>query len=179
MKCGSLKEGWGEANSRHEDLSRGSDCHKDAPTSTLLKQSQRVLLLAIKYILWTQSRSHWFCFPLRSLPTKEGILHVPRTRFQGVASHQMLQGADAPKYLLIHSKTSHKAQHLALTLSKELILALTLKLVLSLRIWSICTWMAWRCSWMCMRFLGTPASFKWPGWDVYIALQAWSRCSNG
>jgi len=46
----------------------------------------------------------------------------------------MLQGADAPKYLLIHFKTSHKAQHLALTLSKELILALTLKLVLSLKI---------------------------------------------
>ena len=42
---------------------------------------------------------------------------------------------------LVHSKTSHKAQHLALTLSKELILALTFtKLVLSLRIWSICTW---------------------------------------
>jgi len=58
----------------------------------------------------------------------------PRTRFQGVASHQMLQGADTPKYLLIHSKTSHRTQHLALTLSKELILALTLKLVLSLRI---------------------------------------------
>jgi len=50
------------------------------------------------------------------------------------ASHQMLQGAGAPKYLLVHSRTSHKTQHLALTLSKELILALTLtKLVLSLR----------------------------------------------
>ena len=51
------------------------------------------------------------------------------------ASHQMLQGAGAPKYLLDHSRTSHKAQHLAFTLSKELILSLTLtKLVLSLRI---------------------------------------------
>ena len=37
--------------------------------------------------------------------------------------------------VLVHSRTSHKAQHLALTLSKELILALTLtKLVLSIRI---------------------------------------------
>jgi len=36
---------------------------------------------------------------------------------------------------VVHSRTSHKAQYLALTLSKELILALTLtKLVLSLRI---------------------------------------------
>ena len=35
---------------------------------------------------------------------------------------------------LVHSKTSHKAQHLALTLSKELILALTLtKLVLRIK----------------------------------------------
>ena len=43
----------------------------------------------------------------------------------------MLQGAGAPKYLLVHSRTSHKAQHLALTLSKELVLTLTLiKLVL-------------------------------------------------
>ena len=51
------------------------------------------------------------------------------------ASHQMLQGAGVPKYLLVYFRTSHKAQHLALTLSKELILALTLiKLVLYLRI---------------------------------------------
>jgi len=36
--------GMREANSRHEDLSRGSDCHKSAPTSTLLKHSRRVSL---------------------------------------------------------------------------------------------------------------------------------------
>ena len=67
---------------------------------------------------------------------------TPSRRVDDVpASHQLLQGAGAPKYLLVHSKTSQKAQHLALTLSKELILALTLtKFVLSLKIWSICTW---------------------------------------
>ena len=43
-KCGSLKEGWEEADSRHEDLSCGSDCHKGAPTSMLLKHPQRVSL---------------------------------------------------------------------------------------------------------------------------------------
>ena len=61
---------------------------------------------------------------------------TPSRRVDDVpVSHQMLQGAGAPKYLLVHSRTSHKAQHLALTLSKELILPLTLtKLVLSLRI---------------------------------------------
>ena len=31
--------------------------------------------------------------------------------------------------------------------------------------------MAWRCSWMCMRCLGTPASIKWPGDAIYIGLQ--------
>src|SRR6185437_12407939 len=36
-----LKERDEKANSRHEDLSRGSDCHKGAPTSMLLKHSQR------------------------------------------------------------------------------------------------------------------------------------------
>src|SRR6185312_8486880 len=44
MKYGSLKEGLEETNSRHEDLSRGSDFHKGAPTSTLLKHSRRVSL---------------------------------------------------------------------------------------------------------------------------------------
>src|SRR6185437_13342089 len=39
-----LKERDEKANSRHEDLSRGSDCHKGAPTSTLLKHSRRVSL---------------------------------------------------------------------------------------------------------------------------------------
>ena len=31
--------------------------------------------------------------------------------------------------------------------------------------------MAWRCSWMCMRCLGTPANFKWPGEHIYIGHQ--------
>ena len=52
-----------------------------------------------------------------------------------LVSHQMLQEAGTLKNLLVHSRTGHKAQHLALTLTKELILVLTLiKLVLSLRI---------------------------------------------
>jgi len=73
---------------------------------------------------------------------------------------------------LVHSKTSHKAQHLALTLSQELILALTLtKLMLSLKVCSICTWVAWRCFSKCMRCLWSPASFKWSGWGIYITLQ--------
>jgi len=38
MKCGNVKEGWEEANSRHDDLSRGS-VWQVAPTSTLLKHS--------------------------------------------------------------------------------------------------------------------------------------------
>ena len=63
----------------------------------------------------------------RSTPSRR-VVDVP-------ASHQCSKEAGAPKYLLVHSRTSHKAQHLALKLSKELILVLTLtKLVLSLRI---------------------------------------------
>ena len=45
MKCGSLKSGIGEANSRCGCLSRGSVSHKGTPTSMLLKHSLRVSLL--------------------------------------------------------------------------------------------------------------------------------------
>ena len=42
------------------------------------------------------------------------------------ASHQCFKGQAHRDTSVVHSRTSHKAQHLAITLSKELILALTL-----------------------------------------------------
>jgi len=44
IKCENVKEGGEEANSRHENLSRGSECHKCALTSILLKHSRKVSL---------------------------------------------------------------------------------------------------------------------------------------
>ena len=128
-------------------LSRGSVRLKATLTSTLLKYSRRVSLPGNQV-----SSVNTITVTLIPLSTKE-LAHkgegVSTSLVQGCcrhstlsrrvddvpASHQMLQGAGTPKYLLVHSRTSHKAQHLALTLSKELILALTLtKLVLSLKV---------------------------------------------
>ena len=58
------KKGWEEVNS--EELSRGSVSHESTPTSMLLKHSRRVLLLTIKSLPWTQSRSF---FPLSTKDT--------------------------------------------------------------------------------------------------------------
>ena len=109
----------------------------------------------IKSLSWTQSRSAWSRFPLRSFSTKGGVSTYPAQdrrhrstlswRVEDVpVSHQDSKDGRRTKIqALVHSRTSHKAQHLTLTLSKELILALPLtKLVLSLRIWSICTWVS-------------------------------------
>ena len=41
-----------------------------------------------KSLLWTQSRSPWPRVPLRSFSTKEGGLHVPRTKLVVAAPHQ-------------------------------------------------------------------------------------------
>ena len=185
MKCGSLKR----RDERKQNLDTG--IYPVVRIATKVFQYPRCWSTheecrfpVIKSLPWTQSRSSWSRFPLRSLPTKERgsprqpykvVVTAPHQAGGSMACRRATKCSKEPTHrnaCLVHSKTSHKAQHLAFTLSKELILALTLtKRVLSLRIWSICTWVAWRCSWMCMRFLGTPASFKWPGWGIYIALQ--------
>ena len=120
---------------------------KASPTSMLLKHSQGVSLpgnqvssvntITVTLIpLSTKEFAHKGEGVSTSLVQGCRCRSTPSRRVDDVpASHQMLQGAGAPKYLLVHSRTSHKAQHLALTLSKELILALTLtKFVLSLKI---------------------------------------------
>jgi len=136
---------------------------------------------AIKSLPWTQSRSPWCWFPLREI-VHEGGVSVPPHNIVDAAPHQTggsltcRRATNAPRRpahwntSLVHSRTSHKAQHLALTLSKKLILALSLtKLVLSLRIWSICTWVGLE------MFLGVGVMFlnssnlKMPGrWHIYI-----------
>ena len=75
-------------------------------------------------------RSPWSRFPLRSFSMKDGSLHVPYTKLSSPL-HTKPEGRwfageplklQAPRYKLeLHSSTSHKAQHLALTLSQELI----------------------------------------------------------
>ena len=146
MKCGSLKRRGEEANSRHEDLSRGSVSHKGTPTSILLKHSQRVSLpgnqvSSVNTITVTLIP----IFTKGDCPQRRGLR--PPHNVVDAAPHQAggsltcRRATNAPRRpahrntSVVHSRTSHKAQHLALTLSKELILALTLtKLVLSLRI---------------------------------------------
>ena len=116
------------------------------PTSTLLKHSRRVSLpgnqvsslntITVTLIpIFTKGD----CSRRRGLRPPHNV--VDAAPHQAGGSWTCRRATNAPRRpaqrntRLVHSKTSHKAQHLALTLSKELILALTLtKLVLSLRI---------------------------------------------
>ena len=163
MKCGNVKRGWEEANSRHEDLSRGSIHlvlvrHKATPTprcwSTLDTRHEvsSGTLLDLPQRLAKSPRSSWSRFPQKSFSMKDGGLHVPctkpltplHTKPEGqrhAGEPPRLQGGrctEIQEWFTLDP--AHKAQHLALSLSQELILALTLtKLVLSLRIWSLST----------------------------------------
>jgi hypothetical protein len=84
--------------------------------------------------------------PLRSFFTKEGGLHISHikpssplhTKLEGrwlADEPRRLQGAGTPRYKFeVHSRSSTRSQHLALTLSLALHLT---KLVLNLMIWSM------------------------------------------
>ena len=140
MKCGNVKAGLEEANSRHEDLSRSSVSHKGTPTSTLLKYSRRVLLSSNQV-----SSVNTITVTLIPLSTKE-LAHEgwgsprPLHRVVDAAPHQAIgsltcrRATNAPRgrrteiQVLTHSRTTHKAvtpcslthlrANLALTLSK-------------------------------------------------------------
>ena len=140
MKCESLKrKGWEEANFRHEDLSRGLDCHKGAPTSTLLKHSRRVSLpgnqvSSVNTIMVTLIP----IFTKRDCPRRRGL--CPPHNVVDAAPHQAggsltcQRATKAPRKpahrdtRIVHSKTTaqgskpclitHSRANLALTLTK-------------------------------------------------------------
>jgi len=112
---------------------------------------------AIKSLPWTQSRSPWSRFPLKELAHEGGVsvlhtmlstpLHTKPEGSWRAGEPPMLQGAGAPRYKwLVHSITAAQGSQPCLLTHSRANLALTLtKLVLNLRIWSISSWMAWRC----------------------------------
>jgi len=107
---GNVKRGWEEANSRHEDLSRGSVSHKGTPTSTLLKHSRRVLLPGNQVSSVDTTRVTLIPLSTKEFAhEKDASLHVPRTKLsmplrtkpEGrwlAIEPPMLQGAGAPRY---------------------------------------------------------------------------------
>src|SRR6185312_16348675 len=132
MKYGSLKEGLEEANSRHEDLSRGSDYHKDAPISTLLKHSRRVSLPGNQVsFVNTITVTLIPIFTKGDCPRRRGLR--PPHNVVDAAPHQAggslicRRATKAPRRpvhrdtSLVHSITSHKNHNLVCSLSQELI----------------------------------------------------------
>ena len=98
---------------------------------------------ATKSLPWTQSWSLWPRVPIKSFSTKEGGLHVPRTKLVVAAPHQAggskmcrrvtktprMDGS--PRYTFVHSRTrAQGTQPCSLTHSR-------VKLVLNLKMWSI------------------------------------------
>src|SRR6185312_17349984 len=127
MKYGSLKEGLEEANSRHEDLSRGSDYHKDAPISTLLKHSRRVSFPGNQVsFVNTITVTLIPIFTKRNCPRRRGLrpLHnvvdtAPHQARGSLTCRRATNCSKRPAHRntsVVHSRASHKTQHLALTL---------------------------------------------------------------
>ena len=136
----------------HEDLSRGSVSHKDTPTFTLLKHSQRVLLLGNQ----VSSKDTKSTITLISGSTKE-LLHQgrgsPRPPAQSLSTPfhtkpegrwrcrrvTRLQGWPAHRVqVMVHSRTTAQGTQSCLLTHLGTILALSLtKDVLNLKMWSI------------------------------------------
>ena len=121
-----------EANSRHEDLSRGSDCHKGAPTSTLLKHSRRVSLSGNQVSsVNTITVTLIPIFTKGDCPRRRGLR--PPHKVVDVVPHQAggslscKRATNAPRRpahrstSLVHSRTSHKDHNLVCSLTQELI----------------------------------------------------------
>jgi len=118
MKCWNVKRGWEEANSRHEDLSRGLVSHKGTPTATLLKHSQRVLFPGNQLSSVDTTKVTLILIFTKELPIKDGGPHVPRTKLSTplhtkpdgrwrVGKPPRLQGWPAHRDTkVIHSRTS-------------------------------------------------------------------------
>ena len=62
---------------------------------------------AIKYLPWTQSRSPWSRFPLRSFTKKRGGLHVPRTKMLTPLHTKTPRMAGTPSTSLSSSQAQH------------------------------------------------------------------------
>ena len=147
------------------DLSRGSVRYKATPTPRCWSthycfpviKSLPGLFLTLPPSLCKSPRSPRSRFPLRSISTKDEGLHIPRTKSSTLlhtkpesrrraGEPQRLQGWPVHQdTLVVHSKTSTQGSTPCSLTHLRVNLALTLtELVLSLSIWPICTWMAWR-----------------------------------
>ena len=87
---------------------------------------------AIKSLPWTQSRSPWSRFPLRSFTKNGGGLHVPRTKlsmplhaksegpWRCRRANKTPRGRRTELFFWFTLEPAHKAQHLAISLTEEL-----------------------------------------------------------
>ena len=133
MNCGSLKNGIGGANSRRGCLSRGSVSHKGTPTSTLSKHSQRVLLHGNQVSFTNTITVTLIPLSTKELHQEKWGLHVPRTklltplhtksegRWRCRRANKAPRGRRTEFFFWFTLKSDHKAQHLATSLTKELI----------------------------------------------------------
>ena len=125
---------------------------------------------ATKSLSWTQSRSLWPRIPLRSFSTKEGGLHVPRTKLVVAAprqaggsktlpaSHQDSKDGRLTEYKMWFSPRTKAqgTQPCSLTHSRA-------KLVLNLRMWSICFLVGLEMFFNVSRVSLNSSSSKFPG----------------
>jgi len=139
-KCGSLKERWENANSCNTKIYPVVRLATKAHLHPCCWSTHKEYCFsATKSLPWTQSRSPWPRVPLRSFSTKEGGLHVARTKLVVAAPHQVggsktcrrvtrtPRMAGSPRYTFVHTRTrAQGSQSCSLTHSRA-------KLVLNLK----------------------------------------------
>ena len=151
MKCENVKRGWRKANSWHMDLSRGLVSHEGTPTSTLSKHSQKVLFhgnqvssmntITVTLIPLSTKELHQEGWRSPCPPHKECRRRsTPRQRVVDVAGEPpRLQGwpthrVQAWAALKNNTQGTQPCSHTQTWAS----LALSHKVELDLRMWSIC-----------------------------------------